>query len=99
VARSEPSAWDASDVARRGEEADAAHQLRALLADEDAGKSVDPARVVPARDASFPPELPFALSGAAGQDAAAELCKPDAGQSGEQSCAAQVFAAQQQLAE
>jgi hypothetical protein len=99
AAQSEPSAWDAWDGARRGEAVDAFHQLRALLADGDAGKSADPERVVRAQDASSPRELPLALLALAEQDAEAEPCRPDAAQSGEQSCAAQVFAARQQPAE
>jgi hypothetical protein len=90
VAQSEPSAWDASDGARPGGAADTGHQRRTLPAD-DAGKSADRAPVDLAQDASFLPEPPLALLEAAGQDAAAELCKPDAAQSVEQSCAAQVF--------
>ena len=99
AAQSEPSAWDAWDGARQGAVADASHQLRALLADGDAGKSADPERVVRAQDASYPRELPLALLALAEQDAEAEPCRPDAAQSGEQSCAAQVFAARQQPAE
>jgi len=99
VARSELSGWDASDGARPGEAGDAAHQPRALPEDGDAGKSVDPVRVVLAQDASFPPERLLALLAPAEPDAAAGPYRPDEGQSAEQSCAAQVFAARQQLAE
>jgi hypothetical protein len=97
--RSELSVWDASDGARPGEAADAAHQPRALPEDGDAEKSADPAPVVLARDASFPPERPLALLAPAEPDAAAGPYKPDAAQSAELSCAAPVFAARQQLAE
>lgn len=93
VVRLEPSAWDASDGARPGEGADAAHQPRALPEVGDAGKSADQAQVVLVQDASFPPELRLALLGRAEQDAEAEPYKPDAAQSAEQSYAAQVFAA------
>jgi hypothetical protein len=97
--RSELSVWDASDGARPGEAADAAHQPRLLPEDGDAGKSADPAPVVLAQDASFPPGRPLALLARAGPDAEAEPYKPDAAQSAERSCAAQASAARQQLAE
>jgi len=97
--RSEPSAWDASDGARPGEVADAEHQHQALPADEDAGKSADQGPVAPAQDAWFQRDFPLALLGLVEQDAEAEPYKPDAGQSAEQSCAAQVFAARQQPGE
>jgi len=95
----EPSAWDAWDGARRGEAADVPHQLLALLADEDAGKSADRARAVRAQDASFPPEFRLALLVLVEQDVEAEPYRPDVVRSAEQSCAAQVFAARQQPAE
>ena len=99
VAQTEPSAWDASDGARLGEAADAAHQPRALPADGDAGKSADPAPVVLAQDASFRPGRPLALLAPAEPDAEAEPYKPDAAQSVEQSCAVQAFVARQQPGE
>lgn len=99
VAQSEPSASDAWDGARRDEAADAPHQLQALLAAGDAGKSADPERAVRAQDASSPPGLPPVLLVLVEQDAGAEPYRPDAAQSAEQSCAAQVFAARQQLVE
>jgi hypothetical protein len=99
AAQLEPSAWDAWDGARRGVAADVPHQRQALLAAGDAGKSADPERVARAQDASFPLELRLALLVLAEQDAAVEPYRPDAAQSAEQSCAAQVFAARQQLAE
>lgn len=99
AAQSGPSAWDAWDGARRDEAADVRHQLRALLAAGDAGKSADPERGVRARDASFPPGLPLALLVLAEQDAEAEPYRPDVARSGEQSCAAQVLAARLQPAE
>jgi hypothetical protein len=99
AAQLEPSAWDAWDGARRDEAADAPHQLLALLADEDAGKSADRERAVRAQDASFPPKLPLALLVPAEQDAEAEPYRLDVVRSAEQSCAAQVFAARQQPAE
>ena len=73
----------------------AAHQRRPLPADGDAGKSADPAQAAPAQDASFQPELPLVWLASAPQDAVAELYKPDAAQSAEQSCAAQGLAARQ----
>ena len=99
VAQTEPSAWDASDGARLGEAADAAHQPRALPEDGDAEKSADPEPVVLAQDAWFRPELRLALLAPAEPDAAAGPYKPVAAQSAEQSCAAQVFAARQQPGE
>ena len=99
VVRLEPSAWDASDGARPGEAADAAHQPRALPEDGDVGRSVDQGPVAPAQDAWFQRELRLALLGPAEQDAEAEPYKPDAAQSAEQSCAAQVSAARQQPGE
>jgi hypothetical protein len=98
AAQWEPSAWDALDGARR-DEADAHHQLLALPAAEDAEKSADPERAVRAQDAWFPPALLHAQLGQAEQDAEAEPYRPDVVRSGEQSCAAQVFAARQQPAE
>ena len=53
------------------------------------------AQAAPAQDASFQPELPLARLASAPQDAVAELYKPDAAQSAEQSCAAQGLAARQ----
>jgi len=94
--RSERSAWDAWDGARRGEAADAPLRLLALLAAGDAGKSADPERVVLARDASFPRELLLGQLGPAEQDAVAGPYRLGAAPSGEQSCAAPVFAARRQ---
>ena len=68
-------------------------------ADADAGKLADLAPDVPAQDAWFRLELRLALLGLAEQDAEAVPCKPDAAQSAEQSCAAQVFAARQRPGE
>jgi hypothetical protein len=98
AARSEPSAWDALDGAHRGEAVDAFHQLRALPAAGDAGRSADPERVALEPDASFQPALPHVRLDSAEQDAAVEPYKPDEAQSAEQSCAAQVFAALQPVA-
>jgi hypothetical protein len=99
AAQLERSAWDAWDDARRDEAADVHHQLQALLAAGDAGKSADPERAARAQDAWFPPELRLARLVPAEQDAAVEPYIPDAARSAEQSCAAQAFAARQQLAE
>ena len=93
------SAWDASDGARPGEGADAAHQRRLLPAGGDAGRSADRARVALAQDASFPPELPLVLLEPAEQGAGAGPYIPAVGPFAEQSCAAPVFAAQQPPAE
>jgi hypothetical protein len=86
------------DGARR-DEADAPHQLLALPAAEDAEKSADPERAVRAQDALFPPALLLAQLEPAEQDAEAEPYRLDVVRSGEQSCAAQVFAAWQPPAE
>jgi hypothetical protein len=99
AAQSGPSAWDAWDGAHRVEAADALLQLLALLAAGDAGKSADPERAARAQDASFPPELRLARLGLAEPDAVAGLYTPDEARSAGQSCAAQVFAARQQLVE
>ena len=98
AAQWEPSAWDALDGARR-DEADAPRQLLALPAAEDAEKSADPERAVRAQDALFPPALLLAQLEPAEQDAEAEPYRLDVVRSGEQSCAARVFAAWQQPAE
>jgi hypothetical protein len=99
AAQSGPSASDAWDGAHQGEAADVHHQLQALLAAGDAGKSADPELVVRAPDASFPLKLRLALLVPAEQDAEAEPYRPDAARSAEQSSAAQGVAAQQQAAE
>jgi hypothetical protein len=99
AAQSERSAWDAWDGARRDEAEDVHHQLRAHPAGGDAGKSADPERAAQALDAWFPLALRLALLVPAEQDAAAGPYKPVEGRSAEQSCAAQAFAARQQLAE
>jgi hypothetical protein len=95
----EPNESDALDGARRDEAAFSPLQLLALPAAGDAEKSADPERAVRAQDASFPPVLLLAQLGPAEQDAEAEPYRPDVVQSAEQSCAAQVVAARQQLVE
>jgi hypothetical protein len=98
-AQSEPSAWDAWDGVRRGEAADAFHQLLALLADGDAGRSADPERADRVQDAWFPPVLPLGLLVLVEQVAVAGPYRPDVARSAEQSCAAQVSVARPQPAE
>ena len=82
---SETFAWGAWDGVRRAVAAGAAHPLRAHLADEDAGKSVDRARDVPVQDA--PPMAPLLGWLALEQQDAEAPCTPDAVQSEAQSCA------------
>jgi len=98
AAQSGPSVWDAWDGARRGEAADVHHQLQALLAAGDAGKSADLELAARARAALFPPELRLARLGPAEPDVAVEPYKRVVVQSAGQSCAAQVVAARQPLA-
>ena len=90
-ARWEPSAWDASDGARRDGGADAARlALLVPLADADAEKSAGREPGVRAQD-ELSPEL--LLEQWELQDAAAELCTRGADQSAAQSCAEQAAAA------
>ena len=89
--RWEPSAWDASDGARRDEEADAERLvLLELLADADAEKLAGRERGVRAQDGL---SLELLLEQWALQDAAAELCTRGADRSGERSCAEQAAVA------
>jgi hypothetical protein len=76
--RSEPSAWDASDGARRDVAADAVRRLLALPVAEDAEKLVGPAPDDLAPDALFLERLRGRLVLEL-RDAAEELYKPDAG--------------------
>jgi hypothetical protein len=89
--RWEPSAWGASDDARRDGEADAERLvLLALLADADAEKLAGRELGVRAQDELF---LELLLEQWALQHAAAELCTPGADRSAERSCAEQAAAA------
>ena len=88
--RTDLCALDASDGARRGEEADAVHPRQGHLGDADAGKLAARERDVREQDASWLRAHRLVLSVQRG--AAAELCTRGAARSAEQSCAAQAAA-------
>jgi len=83
--RPEPGAWDASGAARRDEAAGVVHPFPEL-ADADVEKLAVPEPGDRVQDAWFLQERCSARREQPG--AAAALCRPDAVQSGEQSCAA-----------